>query len=83
MTDWKFSGEAPPLSKVQSSANCLLGWKSAHRKFTSADVLQADWEHEFSKYQQSPEFKQVNRYALLGASEIPIRGVPARHAEAV
>ena len=35
MTDWKFTGERPPLDA-------------------------ADWEAEFAKYRQSPEFKKVN-----------------------
>lgn len=40
MTDWKFTGERPPLSDE-------------------------DWEVEFSKYQQSPEFKKVHSYMTV------------------
>ena len=36
MTDWKFTGERPPMSD-------------------------AEWHAEFSKYQQSPEYRKVNR----------------------
>ncbi len=70
MTDWKFTGERPPQSLVHRCSTsdvcamqelmCTSTVKAVCAKAMHA--LQAEWQVEFEKYKQSPEYRKVNRY---------------------